>query len=201
MISKTSITEYVRDPGKIEGNALDQLEGLLVVYPYFQTAHMLRLYKLKTTDRLDFTEKLRYSSMFIGDRGILYDLLHSESYAFRRPVPEEERKGTTEVTEKEPGPPVKKERQWELIDDFIREDPRIRPEPAYEEEPEDISEKSVENHEGFMTETLARIYLNQKNYKKAIVIYEKLSLKYPEKSTYFASQIEQIKKRLIDNHL
>ena len=44
-----------------------------------------------------------------------------------------------------------------------------------------------------MTETLARIYVEQKNYDKAIQSYQILSLKYPEKSSLFAIQIESIK--------
>jgi hypothetical protein len=43
--------------------------------------------------------------------------------------------------------------------------------------------------EALMTETLARIYVEQKNYKKAIQSYKILSLKYPEKSSFFANQI------------
>ena len=43
-----------------------------------------------------------------------------------------------------------------------------------------------------MTETLARIYLEQKQYTKAIKSYEILSLKYPEKSGFFADQIKRI---------
>ena len=46
----------------------------------------------------------------------------------------------------------------------------------------------------FMTETLAQIYIKQAYYDKAIEAYEKLSLKYPKKNTYFAGQIEKIKK-------
>jgi hypothetical protein len=44
-----------------------------------------------------------------------------------------------------------------------------------------------------MTETLARIYLEQKKYQKAIQAYEILILKYPEKSSFFANQISDIK--------
>ncbi len=44
-----------------------------------------------------------------------------------------------------------------------------------------------------MTETLARIYLEQKNYDKAIQSYKILSLKYPEKSSFFADQIKAVK--------
>ena len=57
----------------------------------------------------------------------------------------------------------------------------------------DLSEPSTEVKGAFITETLARIYLSQGYYSKAINIYEKLTLQYPEKSAYFASRIEKIK--------
>ena len=43
------------------------------------------------------------------------------------------------------------------------------------------------------TQTLAKVYLEQKKYAKAIKAYEILSLKYPEKSGFFADQIKSIK--------
>ena len=84
--------------------------------------------------------------------------------------------------------------QSELIDKFIIANPRIEPQKEKTDVPnEDISKPFIEEAGGFVTETLAKIYLNQGYYSKAIDIYEKLSLKFPEKSSYFASQIEKVK--------
>ncbi|MCI0523514.1 MAG: hypothetical protein L0Y37_07670, partial [Bacteroidales bacterium] len=82
----------------------------------------------------------------------------------------------------------------DLIDRFIMTSPRIeRMTPSTEQPLKDLSEPGTEEQGTFITETLARIYVNQGYYFKAINIYEKLSLKYPEKSAYFASRIEKIK--------
>ncbi|HEX2968484.1 MAG TPA: hypothetical protein VHO46_05215 [Bacteroidales bacterium] len=85
--------------------------------------------------------------------------------------------------------------QADLIDRFIILNPRIEPNREKKETP--IEDRSTLYEEGgFVTETLARIYINQGYYSKAIDIFEKLSLKYPEKSSYFATQIEKIKEYL-----
>jgi hypothetical protein len=88
----------------------------------------------------------------------------------------------------------KKQLQSALIDKFIIANPRIEPqrEKAFVQN-DDISKPFVEEGEGLVTETLAKIYVGQGYYSKAIDIYEKLSLKFPEKNSYFASQIEKVK--------
>ena len=93
-----------------------------------------------------------------------------------------------------PGPPSAKLLQSDLIEKFIIANPRIEPvrEPA-DIPLTDISKPFVEEKDVFLTETLARIYIKQGYYSKALDIYEKLSLKYPEKSSYFASLILEVK--------
>ena len=112
----------------------------------------------------------------------------TEVMGTEKPLPDEERK--------EPEKPVILSKA-ELIDQFIESDPKIVPEKESWLDQEDISEESIEN-EGFMTDTLAKIYIRQGYYSKAIFAYEEMSLKFPEKISYFASQIEKIKKLIND---
>jgi hypothetical protein len=90
--------------------------------------------------------------------------------------------------------PDTKKLQSELIDKFIIANPRIEPQrDKVFISNVDISKPFIEEGEGLVTETLAKIYVGQGYYSKAIDIYEKLCLKFPEKSSYFASQIEKVK--------
>ncbi len=57
-----------------------------------------------------------------------------------------------------------------------------------------VAEKSLIQNSEIVSETLANLLVKQEKYKKAIKMYENLSLIFPEKSAYFAEQIKKLKK-------
>ena len=84
------------------------------------------------------------------------------------------------------------EKKFDLIEKFIELNPKIPQVKDNTSIPTNIA-KSNETPSTIMTETLAQIYLEQKKYTKAIQAYEILILKYPEKSSFFADRIKNIK--------
>jgi len=90
----------------------------------------------------------------------------------------------------------------QLLDEFINSDHgelKLLPE-SLENDNEPVGPKLDENDddEGCFTETLARIYIKQKRYEKALEIIRKLYLKNPKKNTYFADQIRFLEKLIIN---
>ncbi|MFL0354317.1 hypothetical protein [Xanthomarina sp. GH4-25] len=88
---------------------------------------------------------------------------------------------------------IEREKKFNLIEKFIIKNPKLKPEKTSIKNT-NLAEEQMIQPESLMTETLARIYVEQKNYKKAIQSYNILILKYPEKSGFFADQIKAIKK-------
>ncbi len=86
----------------------------------------------------------------------------------------------------------KNESKFNLIDKFIQSNPKIKPIDKNSQNLE-ISNENSDESESIMTETLAKVYLEQKKYDNAIKAYRILSLKYPEKSSFFANRIKAIK--------
>ena len=82
----------------------------------------------------------------------------------------------------------------DLIDQFIKENPRIIPRLDLEDSRGDMSVDALIEDNEIVTETLADIYEQQGLYNKAKEAYEKLILKFPEKKAYFASRITELEK-------
>lgn len=109
--------------------------------------------------------------------------------------------GEEAVAEKEPvqkeAAPHKVERAPEveqLIERFIENEPTISRVDKYEAPNGDLSKRSAEDDDEWVTETLAKVYAMQGNHSKATKIYKKLALLFPEKSAYFDGLIQKLKK-------
>jgi hypothetical protein len=86
-----------------------------------------------------------------------------------------------------------KSRKFELIEKFIQDRPKMKPKEIASKNI-NLAKPYTQSSDTLMTETLAKVYLQQKNYKKAIQAYKILILKNPEKSGFFADQIRAIQK-------
>jgi len=95
-----------------------------------------------------------------------------------------------------PASEIKDAKGAEIIEKFLKEDPTIKPPKPEQIDNENKAKKSAEDRYDLVSETLAKIYIEQMLYHKAIDTYKKLSLKYPEKSGYFADLIQSIEKKL-----
>ena len=92
---------------------------------------------------------------------------------------------------KREGLETKKNDKEFIIDRFIENNPKIV--SVKNDEKITVSIPKNKSDTSLMTETLAKVYLEQKKFSNAIKAYEILSLKYPEKSGFFADQIKKIK--------
>lgn len=279
-------TYLLDNPQQIRDEHLDELQGVIAAYPYFQSARALQLKALKNRNSFQYNDALRKTAAYTTDRDILFEYITSEEFVqnsiseqikqldpsvkeievtaenvteqlsveiddqlkaemkkaeailnpdlFERKLasvesiveeaetPEKVEKEVLEVDkplefekkdshsfsewlkltravpveraeEQELEQDETRARKYRLIEKFIQDNPKIEPKRDPERK-KDLAEPFIQTPDTLMTETLARVYVQQKNYKKALQAYNILILKYPEKSGFFADQIRAIKK-------
>lgn len=95
------------------------------------------------------------------------------------------------------------DRTISLIDDFIKNEGgkiQLKDEPEYTPEiNEGMTQAENDSNEGYFTETLAKIYVKQGRYEKALEIIQRLNLNYPKKNAYFADQMRFLEKLILNN--
>ena len=212
------IHQFIQAPEKLNRDSLPLLKELTEQYPAFESGWILLLRNLKNLDDSSFEQELINGAIRIHDRRKLYLFLNKKAKEslidesetdetdareeldiFSLIFPVEYKLEANESVEEPMGDIArsmqkKTEKKSSLIEKFLEVKPRM---PKLKEDEtvarQESSKQNDEENDDFVTETLASIYAQQGYYKKASHIFEKLSLKYPEKSTYFAAQIEKIK--------
>ncbi|HPR31789.1 MAG TPA: hypothetical protein PLK12_06830 [Prolixibacteraceae bacterium] len=191
---------YLQKPELLDQSTLESIRDLVDSFPYFPAARMLYLRNLLNIKSYKFESELAQQALYIPDRRILFEFLNREPgqdaevelLSFDN-TPPEELQAVSPVDE--PHSVAGDADPDELIERFIARNPslsRLKSKPGAELALEISGGDYLDD--SLITETLAGIYMKQGMYDEAIRSYKKLSLKFPEKNTYFASQIEKIKK-------
>jgi tetratricopeptide (TPR) repeat protein len=265
LMNLTDYTYLLNKPDAINDKYAETLDNVLSVFPYFQSARVLKLRHLYNQDSFNYNYALKVSAAFTTDRSILFDFITSDSFvsvqkglyekkleelmsmsvigselivvevnkpvvnALEQSILTSIKKATTTEEQKAEeklavGKPLEfsknekhsfqewlqlsrlkpiireeikssidedKKKKLDLIDKFIENNPKIT--PIAKDATIPVIDVISEDTSHLMTETLARVYLEQKKYSKAIQAYEILILKYPEKSSFFADRISDIK--------
>jgi len=88
--------------------------------------------------------------------------------------------------------------QLNIIENFIKKGSKFKPltikELSLEEAHIDLTKESITLHDSLLTESLAQVMLKQGKFERAIEIYKRLQLKFPEKGSYFSTLTEELKK-------
>ena len=204
MVVMNKYEKFISDFDPDSEENIQKLENLIKDYPYFLEPKLYYLKTLKEKKSKKYDSELRKIAISIYDRSWLFDWIN---------LPWQTKKDNNKTIEKDISVKMNfidwinhiesnklnnnksesVDKKINLIETFINRPNKIEKEDL-DKGQDDISIKTITLENELMTETLAKIYLKQKKYKKAMDAFKILSLKYPEKNAFFADQIKKIKK-------
>jgi tetratricopeptide (TPR) repeat protein len=209
-MTREQMLHYMENPDQLNEKNLVELKEILDEYPYFQSAHLLYIRNLANEKNFRFANQLKVSAVHATDRTVLYHLLNTQKKekeipnevlpTERQQETEEKKNSIIEASYRLEGEIDSEKTLGQLVKDINESAIKNRSELFQNFAKQNIEEEffsdeetvESDNSDEFITETLARIYIKQGLYGKAIDAFQRLKLKYPEKSIYFAKQIEEV---------
>ena len=213
------LLSFLRDPHKITPADVQALQDLLQRYPYFQAAYALLAKAACDRDEPSAGQAVQTAAVYATDRDHFKALLE-DTLPFSTPgptsvAPHPEEKVSPQVgaydfvndyintIQQKAQRKITKSQslaQLDSIQAFLQKSVNFKTPPLqaipHEDFQVDLTQKSTAFHDDLATETLAKILWQQGKLQRALAIYEKLMLKFPEKRTYFVASIEAIKRQL-----
>lgn len=220
---RRTFSDYIRKNKELDNKAVRFFQRAVKKYPYSQPLRMLYAKSLQNTGHELAEKEIHKAEAFAPDRHTYRTFIwgeggNREEKQIKKQGRKENMQSTsdaaekilaelnspkTEDTEKESKDSADQRQDDEkrnkavqkqaIIDRFLSDEPRIKPNP--DDIPSgQLSPESIEDDPELVSETLAELHVKQGRTDRAIAIYEKLSLMFPEKSRYFAKKIESVKK-------
>ena len=202
-MNKQDLYQLLREPQLIEATHLPALESLIASYPYCASFVFLYLYGLAKTEDVRYSAELKRYVAYLPHREQLFQLLSKSG---------SQDENLTQET--------KGQDDFDLIDSFLMDARSAGEGKEYfteedktdslveltselnssSEETQIVGEDAVAKDSELFTETLAKIYIQQGKYERALSIINSLYLQYPQKNRYFAEQIRYLE-RLVNSNI
>ncbi len=206
-INKNKFSQLIIEPKKISIEETFAVKNIIKEYPYFQAARIIELIGLKKHNSIRFSKVLENCSLFSAERGVLRDIIEFNKFSYSKSDYKKEIKVLSFDKTKnsfiewlmitKPNSKELRTNNRSIIQGFLKSKPSLS--TTNKVSKNNLSNEFKLNKKEYMTETLAKLYFEQKKFKEAIKAYEILSLKYPEKISLFADQIKTIKSSLKNN--
>ena len=208
-MKKLNLIKLSRNLNHINKEDVILLDNIVTKFPFFQNAQILLAKGLLNIDSIRYNRQLKKAAAHSFSRKKLFDIITSNNVT----IDQSNIVSISDITTEKPLNFDKNENysfsEWlnvvsikkidrtdkNLVNNFLqKENLNLKQKKETFFKATDVARLSIIEDTNLVTPTLARVYLEQEHYEKAITTYKKLILKYPKKSSFFAGQIKLIRK-------